>query len=64
MTLAVVKNPNANLPHEPKTFDHADCGVMYTNQARGDARATAECRCLSEAGLRLLLLLLLMEKEK
>lgn len=54
------KNPNANLPHKPKTFDRVDCGVMYTNQAQGDARTTAECQYLSEAGL----CLLLMEKEK
>lgn len=49
-----------HLPYKPKTFDRADCGVMYTNQAQGDARTTAECQYLSEAGL----CLLLMEKEK
>ena len=26
-------NPNANLSYKWKTFDRADCGAMYTNQA-------------------------------
>lgn len=28
--------PNANLPYTQRTFDRADRGVMYTNQARRD----------------------------
>lgn len=41
--------PNAYLPYKRRTFDRADCGVMYTNQARGDPHTTAECQYLSEA---------------
>lgn len=43
--------PNANLPHERRTSGRADCGVMYTNQARGAPAPTAECQDLSEAEL-------------